>query len=87
MRIASSEACANQGFLYEGRVLGLQFHLEMGKEEVDVMIEHFKDELVPETFVQDGEEIRARTAECAMPARQVMFSILDGLLNPGPGRI
>ena len=87
MRIASSEACANQGFLYEGRVLGLQFHLEMGKEEVDVMIEHFKDELVPEKFVQDGEEIRARTAECAMPARQVMFSILDGLLNPGPGRI
>jgi len=87
VRIAGSEACANQGFLYKGRVLGLQFHLEMGKEEVDVMVEHFKDGLVPETFVQDGEEIRARTAECATPARQVMFSILDGLLNPGPGRI
>ena len=81
MRIASSEACANQGFLYEGRVLGLQFHLEMGAEEVDVMTEHFKDELVPEKFVQGGEEIKARTAEHAAPAQQSLFSILDGLLD------
>ena len=87
VRIAGSEACANQGFLYEGRVLGLQFHLEMGEEEVDVMTEHFKDELVPERFVQDGEEIRARTAERAASARRAMFSILDGLLDHRPGRI
>ena len=81
MRIAGSEACANQGFLYEGRVLGLQFHLEMGAEEVDVMTEHFKDELVPENFVQSGEEIKARTTECALPAQRALFSILDGLLD------
>ena len=87
IRIAGSEACANQGFLYEKRVLGLQFHLEMGVEEVDVMTEHFKDELVPEKFVQDGEEIKTRTAECAVSARQALFSILDGLLNRSPSRI
>ena len=81
VRVARSEACANQGFLYEGRVLGLQFHLEMGAEEVDVMTGHFKDELVPDTFVQDGKEIRARTAECAESARQALFSILDGWLE------
>ena len=81
MRIAGSEACANQGFLYEGRVLGLQFHLEMGEEEVDVMTEHFKDELVPERFVQDAEEIGARTVECAPLARQTLFSILNGWLE------
>ena len=82
MRIAGSEACANQGFLYEGRVLGLQFHLEMGVEEVDVMTEHFKDELLPEKFVQGGEEIKARTTESAAPAQRALFSILDGLLGP-----
>lgn len=86
MRIAGSEACVNQGFLYEGRVLGLQFHLEMGMEEVGVMTEHFRDELVPEKFVQDGGEIKARTAECAASARQTLFSILDGLLDRGPSR-
>lgn len=79
--VANSGACANQGFLYEGRVLGLQFHLEMGAEEVGVMTEHFKDELVPDKFVQSGEEIRARTKECAASARQVLFSILDGWLE------
>lgn len=81
LRVAGSKACANQGFLYDGRVLGLQFHLEMGAKEVDVMAEHFKDELVPGKFVQDGEEIRARTAECAAPARQALYAILDGLLD------
>ena len=45
------------------------------------MTEHFKDELVPEKFVQDAAEIRARTVECAMPARQALFSILDGWLK------
>lgn len=29
LRLASSKACDNQAFLYGGRVLGLQFHLEM----------------------------------------------------------
>ncbi len=81
VHVASSEACANQGFLYEERVLGLQFHLEMGTEEVDVMTEHFKDELVPDRFVQGGEEIQARTEECAASARRVLFSILDGWLE------
>lgn len=81
VHVASSEACANQGFLYEERVLGLQFHLEMGTEEVDVMTEHFRDELVPDKFVQGGEEIRARTEECAASARRVLFSILDGWLE------
>lgn len=81
VQVASSEACANQGFLYEGKVLGLQFHLEMGTEEVDVMTEHFKDELVPDRFVQGGEDIRARTEKCATPARQVLLSILDGWLE------
>ena len=81
VQVASSEACANQGFLYEKKVLGLQFHLEMGTEEVDVMTEHFRDELVPDKFVQGGEEIRARTEECAASARQVLFSILNGWLE------
>lgn len=81
VHVASSAACANQGFLYEGKVLGLQFHLEMGAEEVDVMTGHFRDELVPDKFVQGGEEIRARTEECAAPARRALFSILDGWLE------
>lgn len=80
VRMAGSEACANQGFLYEERVLGFQFHLEMGAEEAGVMTEHFRDELAPDRFVQDAEEIKARTVECAAAARRALFSILDGWL-------
>ncbi len=34
LRIATSEGCQNQGFLYKERVIGLQFHLEFTPEMV-----------------------------------------------------
>lgn len=33
-RIFLSEACKNQGFIYNDRVIGLQFHLEMSNETI-----------------------------------------------------
>ncbi len=80
-RVASSEACANQGFLFEGRALGLQFHLEMGMEEARVMTETFRDELKPRRFVQGEEEIKARAERNAATVRKALFSMLDGLLE------
>ena len=81
IRIAGSEACANQGFLYEKHVLAFQFHLEMGEQEVSVMMEHFSGQLSPERFVQGAGEIWTRTAEGSELARQALFSILDGWLG------
>jgi GMP synthase-like glutamine amidotransferase len=33
-RIFLNEACKNQGFIYNGRVIWLQFHLEMSNETI-----------------------------------------------------
>lgn len=44
-RICSSEACQNQAFEHEGRVLGLQFHLETTMGSAQQLINNCKDEL------------------------------------------
>jgi GMP synthase-like glutamine amidotransferase len=45
IRIASSKACRNQGFVYDNRVVALQFHLETTPESMEALIEHCAGEL------------------------------------------
>jgi GMP synthase (glutamine-hydrolysing) len=60
VRLAYSEACANQAFLYGDKVLGLQFHLESTKESVSQIIENCASELIAGKYIQKPEEILAR---------------------------
>jgi GMP synthase-like glutamine amidotransferase len=57
LRIAESVACKNQGFLYDGRVLALQFHLEATAASVSVMLDNCGADLDGSAFVQGPEEI------------------------------
>ena len=57
-RLASSEACANQGFVYNQRIVALQFHLETTPQSMDALIENCADELVDAPFIQSAEEMR-----------------------------
>jgi len=73
---ASSAACANQGFIYGDRVIGLQFHLEVRSNDVLKMVEHGDDELAPAPYVQSAEAIADRSA-LADGANELMFEILE----------
>jgi len=44
-RLAESEACLNQGFIFEGRVVGLQFHLETTPESLSLLLDQCGAEL------------------------------------------
>lgn len=52
VRLAGSEACAEQGFYLPGRCLALQFHVETTPESLRGLLENCADELVPGPFVQ-----------------------------------
>lgn len=71
-----SEACYNQGFLYKGNVLGLQFHFEATPESVYEMVTHGDDELVPGAFVQSRESILSQN-RFYKGSNAIMFRILD----------
>lgn len=59
--VAASAACKNQAFLWEGRVLGLQFHLETTTESMELLIQNCGDECCTSgRFVQSPEEMRGQ---------------------------
>lgn len=51
VRIAASEACINQGFIYNERVIGLQFHLESSMESIENLIKHCNNEIVSSKYI------------------------------------
>ena len=77
-RIASSKAFPNQGFIYNNRVLALQFHLEVTPDSVKALVDNCRDELVPGTYIQTEEEIMAEE-KYYHTNQELMFPLLDYL--------
>ncbi len=57
IRMAKSEGCENQAFIYGERVIGLQFHLESTKESIQKLVENCADELVEGRYIQKPDEL------------------------------
>ncbi len=77
--LASSAACENQAFLYRERVAALQFHIEVGHEDVELFLGD-GGETGSGKFVQDAATIR----DCAryLPATEKpLWGMLDGLAS------
>ncbi len=75
----ASTACKNQAFLYDGRVIGLQFHLETTPEGVDLLIENCGDELVESQWIQQVSQLRAFPAKGVTQMNTVLVNILEYL--------
>jgi GMP synthase-like glutamine amidotransferase len=77
--LASSAACANQGFASpDGRTVGLQFHIEMRGEDVKALVEHGRDELSPGgPSVQSENDLLAGHARHGAPLRPLLDPFLD----------
>jgi GMP synthase-like glutamine amidotransferase len=77
--LASSKACAHQAFLYAGRVLGLQFHLESTPQSVRAIIDHCAGEIVPAPYVQTSEQMLSAGPASFAGINRALFSVLDQL--------
>ena len=76
IRIAASKACLNQGFVYRGRVIGLQFHLETTEAGIKQLIEHCGHELTAAPYIQTA-EVMLSGLEKIPPINDLMFRLLD----------
>ncbi|MBI5184763.1 MAG: type 1 glutamine amidotransferase [Nitrospinae bacterium] len=73
---ARSAACENQAFIYDGRVVGLQFHLETTRSGAAEMIRNCGNELVDGPFIQPAEAILSQ-GENFENINKAMWKLLD----------
>jgi GMP synthase-like glutamine amidotransferase len=59
IHLAESEGCQSQAFLYDNRILGLQFHLESTPATVREILAHCGHELVLGKYIQSENQIAA----------------------------
>jgi GMP synthase (glutamine-hydrolysing) len=78
LSIGASEGCDCQGFIYENRIVALQFHLEITPTAVENLITHCGGEIDGTRWVQTPEEMLALPMR--FPAvNRVMDAVLDGM--------
>ncbi|MGO9214875.1 MAG: type 1 glutamine amidotransferase [Syntrophales bacterium] len=78
VHIARSEACQHQAFVYNERVIGLQFHLESTVEGVEALIENCSGELANGSYIQTPSQLKAHPKA---------FRIINGAMNELLSRI
>jgi GMP synthase-like glutamine amidotransferase len=55
--LAESEACRHQAFSFDKHVLGLQFHLEVERYNVELLVQNCGNELQKAPFIKSAESI------------------------------
>ncbi len=77
-RVAESDGCANQAFVYGDRVVGLQFHIELEKVGIEDLTAASLDEAGTAPFIQSREQLIAPPGESSTGAA-ALYALLDGL--------
>src|SRR5579872_4060204 len=83
MRLAESDACRNQAFEFDGRVLGLQFHLEVPRSGLEKLIQNCGADIDGGPFVQSPDEMLAN-AHLSQMLQPLLYSILDRMAEKAP---
>jgi GMP synthase-like glutamine amidotransferase len=78
VHIARSEACSNQAFVHNERIIGLQFHMESTLEGVEALIENCSGELADSRYIQAPSQLKAHPKTFHVINR-VMDELLSGI--------
>ena len=77
-RVAESAGCPEQAFVWGDRVVGLQFHLEMGAVHVADLSQAAAAELTPGRYVQTAAQLTHTPADLPQ-THAALFALLDAL--------
>jgi len=62
IRTVESEGCPNQAFAYDGRVIGVQFHLESSEGSIKKLVSNCEEEIVQGKYIQTAGEMLSNHA-------------------------
>jgi len=79
IHLAYSEGCVNQAFLFNKKVLGLQFHIETTEESLEDIFTYAPKEFsAGNKYIQSAGEMYAQRGN-ANPNKTMLFAVLDRL--------
>lgn len=76
-RIAHSEICPTQGFIFKSNTLALQCHLEATPESLSALVSECEGELIPEASVMPAGRLLNQPTPTYAAMQRVLFSMLD----------
>jgi GMP synthase-like glutamine amidotransferase len=77
--LARSAACENQAFIYDERIVGLQFHLETTLASAQQLIANCADEIISAPFIQTSRAMLNDSGRFEA-INATMNTLLDGML-------
>ncbi len=80
---AVSPGCANQAFEYNGRVVGLQFHLESSNDSISKLIQHCREEMEPGMYVQHSYQMLNQTS-LLEKSNEILIELLNAIEMKAP---
>lgn len=78
IHLFKTNACVQQGFVYNNHVAGLQFHMEVKEDLLNGMAENERSELIKADYVQTEDEIKKLATEHIREQKKFMYNFLDG---------
>lgn len=81
IRLGSSEACDNQGFIFDDRIAALQFHLEMAPHNLQSLVQNCGNELKEDDFIQTADTIRAESEKYMELSNYLMKQLFSNILK------
>jgi GMP synthase-like glutamine amidotransferase len=76
-QLCFSKACGQQAFIWDNRVIGLQFHLEMTRQGLSDLITHARGELVDSPWIQTEETLLAAPEESFERCHRMLNLLLE----------
>lgn len=77
VHLASTNLCKNQAFVVNENIIGLQFHLEIGRPQVQTMINNWGRYRESGDHVQSAEEMLRKSEEAAKKGKVFLYNLLD----------
>lgn len=79
-RVAESDGCANQAFVFGDRTVGLQFHIELGQVGIEDLAAASLDEAGAAPFIQSRKELVSPPPESAA-GKDALYALLDEIVR------
>jgi len=80
IHLFKTKGCAQQGFIYNDHVAGLQFHMEVKEDLLNDMTEHERAELIKNDYVQTEAEIKNLMQQYISQQQKMMHDFLDAFM-------